>query len=62
MHVMYLLSYLMIVYLVIGVAAEVGGAEFHQALQRKNTDGVATHSSVLLGDGVHACFIWRTEH
>ena len=48
-------------YFVASVAAKVRGSELHVALQRENTDSVATLCCVLLSDVVHACPIWKRD-
>lgn len=45
---------------VFSVTAEVRGSELHMAQQSNSINSVATLSSILLSDGVHACVIWKT--
>lgn len=48
-------------HLVASVTAKVRGSELHVALQRENTDGVATLCCILLSEVIHACPIWKRE-
>lgn len=49
---------IMAAYLAGGVVAEVGGSELHEALSRKEADGVAALGSVRFRDEMRSLLIW----
>lgn len=53
-----LCAIIMAAYLAGGVVAEVGGSELHEALSRKEADGVAALGSVRFRDEMRSFLIW----